>query len=103
MVTEHAEQQTAKRVADIVDVIAPRIAVAVRMSARTGKSYAALVAIEKASRGDLSADINGRESNGELVIAIVRDGRHITTFSRRRGQVLTAKFFRVDACLNLTK
>ena len=103
MTTNHAAERTEERVQDLTSTIAPRIARFVQWSKQTGQSCAALVAIEKQARGDQSADIMNRESNGELVFAIVRDGRHITTFSRRKGQDLSASFFRVDRVLNGVK
>lgn len=43
----------------------------------------------------------GEESNGDLVVAIVRDGRVVTVFLRRSSQPLVRESFDVDRVLVL--
>jgi hypothetical protein len=64
-------------------------------------SAAVLMARLDSKVGDLSGDFYGRDSNGEDVWAVVRNGRLATLMLRRKEQPATPDALRVDAVYRL--
>jgi hypothetical protein len=101
-ITQHVRDRLSERLHGVVDD--PESVISGVVDIADGKSGSAAILIARLPRafGDNSANKNTRDSNGDEIWVIARDGRIITIMLRRAAQPKTCDRFDTDVVVDFT-